>query len=207
MRLPPVSARTAACPPTAAPRPPPNPPTTPAHQPAWRPAGSPEGYGPTGLTELQLDELLAAVGAHMDAACSADVTVVRRRKARAARRPGRRRTCHGRRHFLRMLLYHPCMNCASRTLPALPAPQVPAPTLGAPDHAVADVCIRRRAGPAAGGREPLEVRVAICGNVDSGKSTCVSRSMELPRPMTACPCCWGGGQQRSVVGTTGRAVW
>ncbi|KAI7839256.1 hypothetical protein COHA_006954 [Chlorella ohadii] len=88
--------------------------------------GAPDGYGPTGLSEAQLDELLAAVTAHMDAAADADVTVVRRRK-------------------------------------------VPAPTVGAPDHHVADVCIRRRVGAAA----PLEVRVAIIGNVDSGKSTMV----------------------------------
>lgn len=43
-------------------------------------AGAPDGYGPTGLTELQLEELLGAVTAHMDAACGADVTVLRRRK-------------------------------------------------------------------------------------------------------------------------------
>jgi len=42
--------------------------------------GAPDGYGPTGLSEAQLDELLAAVTAHMDAAADADVTVVRRRK-------------------------------------------------------------------------------------------------------------------------------
>ncbi|PRW56451.1 GTP-binding 1 [Chlorella sorokiniana] len=88
--------------------------------------GAPDGYGPTGLSEAQLEELLAAVTAHMDAACAADVTVVRRRK-------------------------------------------VPAPTVGAPDHHVADVCIRRRVGAAAA----LEVRVAVIGNVDSGKSTMV----------------------------------
>lgn len=88
--------------------------------------GTNDGYGPTGLNEGQLDELLAAVIAHMDAACAADVTIVRRRL-------------------------------------------VPAPTVGAPDHHVAVVCIRRRVGAAT----PLELRVGIVGNVDSGKTTMV----------------------------------
>ncbi|EFN58066.1 hypothetical protein CHLNCDRAFT_57128 [Chlorella variabilis] len=88
-------------------------------------AGAPDGYGPTSLTEPQLDELLAAVEAHMGER-GADVTVVRRRK-------------------------------------------VAAPSVGAPDMSVADVCIRRRVGSA----PPLEVRVAVVGNVDSGKSTMV----------------------------------
>ena len=48
--------------------------------------------------------------------------------------------------------------------------QVPALTVGVPDMHVADVCIRRRLG----GGSPLEVRVAVIGNVDSGKSTMVS---------------------------------
>lgn len=47
--------------------------------------------------------------------------------------------------------------------------QVPAPTVGAPDHHVAVVCIRRRVGAAT----PLELRVGIVGNVDSGKTTMV----------------------------------
>ena len=45
----------------------------------WLGAGAPDGYGPTGLTEPQLEELLAAVQAAM-AGCDAEVTVVRRRK-------------------------------------------------------------------------------------------------------------------------------
>lgn len=52
--------------------------------------------------------------------------------------------------------------------------KLPAPTVGAPDRAVADVCIRRRiAGDRGGSGAPLEVRVAVIGNVDSGKSTMV----------------------------------
>lgn len=47
--------------------------------------------------------------------------------------------------------------------------QVPPPTVGAPDHHVAVVCIRRRVGAAT----PLELRVGIVGNVDSGKTTMV----------------------------------
>lgn len=54
--------------------------------------------------------------------------------------------------------------------------------MGAPDRAVADVCIRRRiAGDRGGTGSPLEVRVAVIGNVDSGKSTMVSR----PGPLAA----------------------
>lgn len=41
--------------------------------------------------------------------------------------------------------------------------------VGAPDSHAADVSIRRRVGAG----PPLEVRVAIIGNVDSGKSTMV----------------------------------
>ena len=41
--------------------------------------------------------------------------------------------------------------------------------MGAPDHHVAVVCIRRRVGAAT----PLELRVGIVGNVDSGKTTMV----------------------------------
>ena len=48
--------------------------------------GAPDGYGPTGLTQAELEELLAQVEAHMAAACAADVTVLRRRTVRG--RPG-----------------------------------------------------------------------------------------------------------------------
>ncbi|PSC69725.1 GTP-binding 1 [Micractinium conductrix] len=89
--------------------------------------GAAGGYGPTGLGEAQLAELLAAVEARM-AALGADVTVLRQRK-------------------------------------------LSPPAAGAPAPHAADVCIRRR-GSASGGT-PLEVRVAIIGNVDSGKSTMV----------------------------------
>lgn len=51
----------------------------------WLGAGAPDGYGPTGLTEPQLEELLAAVQAAM-AGCDAEVTVVRRRKVRGGMR-------------------------------------------------------------------------------------------------------------------------
>jgi GTPase len=44
-----------------------------------------------------------------------------------------------------------------------------AATLSGPSMHVADVLLRRRVGEAA----PLEVRVAVVGNVDSGKSTMV----------------------------------
>jgi GTPase len=46
----------------------------------------------------------------------------------------------------------------------------PSPQNGAKDMATADICVRRRPGP---GVSPLELRVAIVGNVDSGKSTIV----------------------------------
>ena len=46
---------------------------------------------------------------------------------------------------------------------------MPALKSGDPDMAVADICARRRPG----GHPPIEVRVAIVGNVDSGKSTSV----------------------------------
>ncbi|KAL4858377.1 GTP-binding protein 1 [Chlorella vulgaris] len=88
--------------------------------------GAPDGYGPTGLTPQQLDELVGAVAAHMDTHLGADLTVVRRRTLSAA-------------------------------------------TLSGPPMHVADVLLRRRVGEAA----PLEVRVAVVGNVDSGKSTMV----------------------------------
>ncbi|KAL4427868.1 hypothetical protein ABPG75_001957 [Micractinium tetrahymenae] len=52
--------------------------------------------------------------------------------------------------------------------------KLPAPAVGAPDRSVADVCIRRRVvGDRGGAGAPLEVRVAVIGNVDSGKSTMV----------------------------------
>jgi len=53
----------------------------------------------------------------------------------------------------------------------------PSPQDGGKDMATADICVRRRPGP---GVSPLELRVAIVGNVDSGKSTMVgvlTRSM------------------------------
>ena len=48
--------------------------------------------------------------------------------------------------------------------------KVASPHAGNPDMSVCDVCVRRRPG---NGVCPLEVRVAIVGNVDSGKSTMV----------------------------------
>ncbi|GAB4820818.1 hypothetical protein N2152v2_007864 [Parachlorella kessleri] len=83
------------------------------------------GYGPTNLSEPQLDAVIKALGERMERV-NADVTVLRRRK-------------------------------------------VPAPVLGASDCWVADASIRLRPG----GRPAVEVRVAIIGNVDSGKSTMV----------------------------------
>ncbi|KAG7672659.1 putative GTP-binding protein 1 [Nannochloris sp. 'desiccata'] len=53
----------------------------------------------------------------------------------------------------------------------------PSPQDGDKNMATADICVRRRPGP---GVSPLELRVAIVGNVDSGKSTMVgvlTRSM------------------------------
>jgi GTPase len=47
--------------------------------------------------------------------------------------------------------------------------RVPSTTSGAPDGHAADILLRRRAGVA----PPVELRVAIIGNVDSGKSTMV----------------------------------
>lgn len=47
--------------------------------------------------------------------------------------------------------------------------RVPSPQAGKPDMATADVCVRRRAGTG----PAVEIRVAIVGNVDSGKSTMV----------------------------------
>ena len=139
--------------------------------------GAPDGYGPTSLTEPQLDELLAAVEAHMGER-GADVTVVRRRKVGAPGRAGARMVppaAPSRPYFLaRRVLNHPPTHLPA-CLPSLPPPghhhhpQVAAPSVGAPDMSVADVCIRRRVGSA----PPLEVRVAVVGNVDSGKSTMV----------------------------------
>lgn len=63
-----------------------------------------------------------------------------------------------------------------------PAPvQLSPPAAGAPAPHAADVCIRRR-GSASGGT-PLEVRVAIIGNVDSGKSTMVRSSPTRQGPV------------------------
>lgn len=86
--------------------------------------GTSDGYGPTDMTEEQLDIVLK----HLHHDIDAEVSLVRRRS-------------------------------------------VPSPLSSkkASAMAVADVCIRRRAGTA----PPLEIRVAIVGNVDSGKSTMV----------------------------------
>lgn len=81
--------------------------------------GAPDGFGPTDLTEQQLDALIERVRAAA-AIWNADCTVVRRRR-------------------------------------------IPSARIGAGDMAAADVCVRRRAGPT---QPPLEVRVAIVGNVD-----------------------------------------
>jgi GTPase len=95
--------------------------------------GTPDGFGPTGLDDAQLDELLSSVKEHANV-LGAQTTEIRRRRQ-------------------------------------------PSPQDGAKDMATADICVRRRPGE---GVSPLELRVAIVGNVDSGKSTMVgvlTRSM------------------------------
>lgn len=88
--------------------------------------GTPDGFGPTGLTNAQMEQMLEMINSRSASDWNADCTVVRRRT-------------------------------------------VPSTIIDMPPMACADVCIRRRCGV----QPPLEVRVAIVGNVDSGKSTMV----------------------------------
>lgn len=85
--------------------------------------GVANGWGPTGLTEEKLEEVLRKLGEAAEG-YQADLTVLRQRE----------------------LEDHSAGQCWA-----------------------ADVLVRRRAGA----RPPLEVRVAVIGNVDSGKSTLV----------------------------------
>lgn len=159
-------------------------------------AGAPDGYGPTGLSEEGLEQLLAAVAAHMDAACAADVTVVRRRKVWAGWENSH---LHGAVHALLLCPAHrrpwhapgPASHCLGACPPAVPARllQVPAPTVGEPDHHVADVCIRRRVGAASG---PLEVRPARSGG---------GRGRWHVGTTAAASACMGWLSARSALGT------
>lgn len=77
--------------------------------------------------------------------------------------------------------------CACFQLPSqhYPSPlllQLPAPALGAPDSWVADVAVHPRPGV----RPAVEVRVAVVGNVDSGKSTMVSAAQHAKRSTLPC---------------------
>jgi hypothetical protein len=126
--------------------------------------GVPDGWGPVGVDKQQMDHVLAVMeGSLGKAGC--DVVVLRRRNTHlhSVDTPGVSRAS--------IALWRPFQGVHGRSFGRVGATALlldPAASKHGPYEA-ADVVVRRRSGIA----QPLEVRVAIIGNVDSGKSTLV----------------------------------
>ena len=127
--------------------------------------GVPDGWGPVGVDKQQMDHVLAVMeGSLGKAGC--DVVVLRRRNTHlhSVDTPG----------VQGVFWLAPCRPAEGYQGVRGSFSSIVSLVLGSAaskhgPYEAADVVVRRRSGIA----QPLEVRVAIIGNVDSGKSTLV----------------------------------